>query len=458
MQPRNIEVFDGLRITTEHFDHLQGSIHSALADLRGIAGLARVHRGFEVSRVDAHSVQVQPGLAFDHQGRRVVSDEPIKLETPASIATAPHFVCAAYDQGADGEVEGRPTRIWDSARVDIRTALPDVNDDSIVLAELRPAEGEEGFTVHPAPSAAAEPSTPSAPNEPPAAPQPVTQGARTVARLGVAALARAPVNADVMKRLASALRARSVAPGEGPVFTERLTAAEVHAGITLLAVGADATARVDLAILSPPAEGPTAVTMPDATWRLDTSGHGQGVVAADGSISQFGAGLSALSGPAGQGRCTAAGFTDTGILRCAVADAPRTNGDALLQSFIGGLGLTLRLAPRNGDGFAIDAILDWNGQASQELASWIERPGTGITCEARIGWTAWGDAVATSAPPTAPPIAAPAETGSGGSTPAVVPTNETAAGQPPNGGSPSESGEGASPAAGPAEPAPGGEG
>jgi hypothetical protein len=389
MQPRNIEVFDGLRITTEHFDHLQGSIHSALADLRGIAGLARVHRGFDVSRIDAHAVQVAPGLAFDRQGRRVVSDEPVRLETPAAIASAPHFVCVAYDQGADGEVEGRPTRIWDSALIDIRPALPGPNEDAIVLAELRPAQGDEGFTVHADTGTAAPPVPVETTPAPPESASEVAPSLTPAARLGIAQFAAAEIDPQLIARLTSAVRARAATPGEGSLFTERLGSAEALAGFAILSVATDATARMMLTLAAGSPEAP-----PSAIWRLDASGHGQAVAAADGSISQFGAGLSALSGPAGQGRCAAGSFTDTGILRSAVADAPRTNGDALLHAFLGGFGFTLRLMPRNGDGFGIDAIMDWNGPPSEEIATWIEQNAEHLTWQARVGWTASGHMIA----------------------------------------------------------------
>ncbi len=389
MQPRNIEVFDGLRITTEHIDHLQGSIHSALADLRGIAGLARVHRGFEVSRVDAHSAQVEPGFAFDTHGRRIVSDEPVRLETPAAIATVIHYVCVAYEQGADGEVEGHATRIWDSAHVDIRAARPEPND-AIVLAELHPAEGEEGFTVHPP----AEPNA-AAPSEPaPASETPIPgareESAKPVVQLGVVEVPSAIVDAAVITRLAGAVRARVATPGEGVVFSERLTGTEALAGFTIQSVAVDATARVLLTLGPSASETAAGAPEPNVAWRIDASAHGQAVVADDGSLSQFGAGLSALSGPAGQGRCAAGSFTDTGILRSAVADAPRTNGDALLHAFLGGLGFTLRLVPRNGDGFGIDTIVEWSGAPSEEIAVWIEQNGGRLTWQAKLGWTASG--------------------------------------------------------------------
>ena len=50
MRPGHLNVFDGLRMTTEHMNYLQGSFHSAVQDLRGILGLGLVHKGLEEAR------------------------------------------------------------------------------------------------------------------------------------------------------------------------------------------------------------------------------------------------------------------------------------------------------------------------------------------------------------------------------------------------------------------------
>ena len=39
MQPAQIRVFDGLRLTTEHLNHLQAALRSGVQDLREILGL-----------------------------------------------------------------------------------------------------------------------------------------------------------------------------------------------------------------------------------------------------------------------------------------------------------------------------------------------------------------------------------------------------------------------------------
>jgi hypothetical protein len=80
VKPAGIRVFDGLRITTDHVEHLQASFLSALQELRLVAGPGQVHQGFEVEATDEGHVTVLPGLAFDTAGNRIAGDEPTVLE------------------------------------------------------------------------------------------------------------------------------------------------------------------------------------------------------------------------------------------------------------------------------------------------------------------------------------------------------------------------------------------
>ena len=121
MRPGQLRVFDGLRVTTEHVDHFQASLHSAIRDIREILGLGMVYAGFNVAATDAQTVTVQPGLAFDFQRNRVVLDERQTLEVTFSENQDTAFVCAKYDQIEGGETEGRTTLIWDSCALVVRT-------------------------------------------------------------------------------------------------------------------------------------------------------------------------------------------------------------------------------------------------------------------------------------------------------------------------------------------------
>ena len=135
MRPGHLNVFDGLRMTTEHMNYLQGSFHSAVQDLRGILGLGVVHKGLEVV-VEGGGVTVQPGLAFDHQGNRIVLDMPVTVELNFAAGENTKYVCVKYDQIEDGEVEGRFTLVWDSCGVVLLPELPDAADNIVPLARV----------------------------------------------------------------------------------------------------------------------------------------------------------------------------------------------------------------------------------------------------------------------------------------------------------------------------------
>jgi hypothetical protein len=145
MRPSHLQVFDGLRITTEHMEHLQSALHSAVDDLRDIAGNGQVHRGFEVVSESPGTVTVMPGLAFDARGRRLVSDEPKTLAVDAGAPGTTTYVCLEYEQLATGEVEGKPTLIWDNCTAVALPALPPPDEALIVLARV--TGGETGLTV-----------------------------------------------------------------------------------------------------------------------------------------------------------------------------------------------------------------------------------------------------------------------------------------------------------------------
>lgn len=136
MRPGQIRVFDGLRITTEHMEHLQGSFHSAVQDIREILGLGKVYHGFEVIAGGDGSIQVQPGLAFDFQKNRIVCDEPKTVEVMFGAGEDTKYVCMKYDQIEDGKVEDKFTLVWDSCSVVMQTTLPETKENLVPIAKL----------------------------------------------------------------------------------------------------------------------------------------------------------------------------------------------------------------------------------------------------------------------------------------------------------------------------------
>ena len=146
MRPGHLNVFDGLRITTEHMNYLQGSFHSAVQDLRGIIGLGNVYEGFAVT-VAGNTVTVGPGLAFDHQKNRIVLDLPATVELNFAPDENTKYVCIKYDQIDDGEVEGRFTLVWDSCSVELTSELPQPADNLVAVARIDRAGNNGTFEV-----------------------------------------------------------------------------------------------------------------------------------------------------------------------------------------------------------------------------------------------------------------------------------------------------------------------
>lgn len=181
MRPGHLNVFDGLRMTTEHMNYLQGSFHSAVQDLRGILGLGIVHKGLDV-KVEGNSVTVGPGLAFDYQGNRIVVDQELTVELNFAAGETTKYVCVKYDQIEDGEVEGRFTLVWDSAGVELQSSLPDPADNLVVVARVDRVNGN-GTSVKSV--------------EKTSSPAPVPTKATTVVQQGVARLSNTTNSASV---------------------------------------------------------------------------------------------------------------------------------------------------------------------------------------------------------------------------------------------------------------------
>lgn len=143
MKPAQIRVFDGLRLTTDHVNHLQGAFTSGLEDFRQILGLGKPQSGLEVSVQDNGAVTIQPGVAFDFDKNRLACDDPLNLQLAFGPQDHTKFICLKYEQVEDGAVEGNPTMVWDSCSALVRDALPDPKENLVPLARVvRDAEGK----------------------------------------------------------------------------------------------------------------------------------------------------------------------------------------------------------------------------------------------------------------------------------------------------------------------------
>jgi hypothetical protein len=144
MKPARIQVFDGLRLTTEHFDHLQSAMQSTVEDVREAVGLGVVYRGCQVSIADT-TVTVQPGLAFDGQKGRLVLDEPKAATLDLAPGEDTRFVCLKYDQVWTDKVGDQFTLVFDSCLVELSPTLP--SPLSGLLAIARIDRTRSGFNI-----------------------------------------------------------------------------------------------------------------------------------------------------------------------------------------------------------------------------------------------------------------------------------------------------------------------
>ena len=345
MRAARIRVFDGLRIATEHVEHLQDSVHSSIEELREAVGLPRIVRGLAVRADGDDAIVVETGLAFDARRRRLAVDEPLRVEVAPAPGVATRYVCLGHEGVEDGEVEGRPTLVWDSVTVALRDAPP--TDDFLALARLVQGEGDT-FTVGPL----EEPEPPAEePAGAPAGPQP----APLRVAVGVARLpGDAPEAADPFTALLAALRE----PAEGsPPVRVPLAATDVALEFPPASVGL--TVRLSATVQGP--DGGSVTT--------EGAGHGE-VALGDGA--KFG----------------------LLTLRRADEDA----GSQLAQDAVAALPLraSLRLLadvhPAPPAGFGLACALVWGGPRDEAQLAALEAELMGLTWELVAGWRAIGAA------------------------------------------------------------------
>jgi hypothetical protein len=360
MQPSQIRVFDGLRITTEHVNHLQGALQSALRDLRTIAG-AGVHRGLAV-QPEADAVTIQPGLAIDPSGNRLVCDEPIKLAIAGLAPDQPRFVCLRYDSVETAEVEGRPTLVWDSCAADVREAAPAADENVVVLARVvKAADGplrvESASDAAPADEPAAE--------EPGPAGLQIAQGLMRLPDEDAGGLAAI---------LAAAVRAQT------------LTAEPLAIGLARreAALAGEAVSVSCQSVLSAAFAGAAEGEAPPPQLRLHATGGGEATFTAD-TVQQFA--LSTLAPSDGAMSRPSLGADAIVCLapELLLETAEETPLIAVLRKFE----LRARLEPlATGGGFAVVCEALWTGEAGEPGARAVEAALTAAHWELSLAWKA----------------------------------------------------------------------
>jgi hypothetical protein len=420
MQPGHIRVFDGLRITTEHIEHFQGSLHSAITDVRSILGLGRVHRGFDVQKAGGDAVAVQPGLAFDYVGNRIVNDEPKTLAVPYVSEQTPGYVCIAYAQLENGVVDGQATLVWDSCEVSVRTAPPKLGENVLAIATLVPATGNgERFKVVPSvaprdrgeartdgargneahagdtaaagtPPAAEDVGTPvtpavvPAPASPTTSPSPVLRVRQNVTRLRGDDASRTALATTLRNAL------RLAVPQDGAVATAAATLASA-----VIRTGFPITSLSCHAVLSAAVTVPGDATQPATEASCSSTSHGEATLG-DGAVMQScitdaRAKDGATGGPA---HVYTPGVSDGAIARLPFArsyTADESSNAIIPADVLTGLMLSLEVGQPTTDGFTLDCRVRWAGpQATQDVTDWLGEHGPGLDWTAEILWKAIG--------------------------------------------------------------------
>jgi hypothetical protein len=397
MQPGHIRVFDGLRVSTEHIDHFQGSLHSAIGDVRRILGLGRVHRGFGVAR-DGEGVIVQPGLAFDFTGNRLVADEAIPLAVPPN---RPAYVCIGYAQVEAGVVDGHPTLIFDSVAADVRVTPPTPGENVLVLATLVASAGDSDapFDVMPGRLHAALDAPAStggngalAPNG--RTPEPVT--ATTASSSPPASPAAIRVHQDVLRlRSDTASRdavivlersmERTDANGAGPTPSAVLASGMIPANFTVASVTCHAAFEASLAS--------------DVTVRCRGMSHGDATFGEGGLVGQQCVAETEIEVTSSDAVARSRGATVSQTFVAGLPFAPGRattspdTGMGLPVEVLAGLGIGVALGAPTDDGVPVSCVLFWDGPGSTVALQWLTDHAPALEWTADVAWKAIGTTV-----------------------------------------------------------------
>jgi hypothetical protein len=427
MKPGQIRVFDGLRLTTEHVEHLQGALHSALQDVREILGLGKVYRGFEVVAAGTETITVQPGLAFDFQKNRLVCDEPQSIKVAFGPDEEAQYVCLKYDQTEDREVEGHFTLIWDSCSVVLQPTLPEPKDNLVPIARLTKAgdgslqiislsrsqnedeatEGTDGVAESsesvavlsmPRPNGAR---TEVKPGTALATPTPRPGSWRLHVQQGVTRLAAIPGTENYLNTtLAAALR-RTLSTRNGATAEELrfgLAEAEVALNFAMTSLtcqtilsGIFSLTQVPHPTEVLPTSGGAAI---NTSLKVKSTANGEATFVDDG-VTQFG--LSTMqcysdAGVTGAAWCQS-DLTERGIAHLSLDGWLQADGTnlAAARDILQYLQLLIRVDKSSGRGFKVVCNLLWNGGVSEEIIQKIEGQKPNLTWSTLVAWKALGE-------------------------------------------------------------------
>ena len=139
---------DGLRVTSQHLNHLRDSVTQAVADLRGVLGLGRIGLGLRlVVDEDGGSVGLTSGVGFTAGGQRVAVEDDTALDVPAGAG--PFHVVLALENSdlAPARAADTPTIIFATTTVDLVAGEAPADSDLLVVGQVSRATDDSLLAV-----------------------------------------------------------------------------------------------------------------------------------------------------------------------------------------------------------------------------------------------------------------------------------------------------------------------
>jgi hypothetical protein len=147
------QYLEGLRVTADHLQHTEDSLHEAVLDLRRSVGVGRVGWGLHVT-LASKAVTIQPGVAFSPSGLRLNIDAATSLSVPADAGPWRVVLRATESDRESLRVGGEPTLI---NLVTTPAIVPDgdIGPDALAIAAVTKKGSKFELSENPAVFAAA---------------------------------------------------------------------------------------------------------------------------------------------------------------------------------------------------------------------------------------------------------------------------------------------------------------
>ena len=130
-----VNFVDGLRVTTEHLNHLQSAVLDAVNDLRRVIGVGRVGAGLRLE-VDGPTLTLSPGIAITPDGAAVRLDEGATVTVPDGTGPFSVVLRAASHDLEAARVDGTPTIIFADTSVEAVEGTPAGEPDALVIGTV----------------------------------------------------------------------------------------------------------------------------------------------------------------------------------------------------------------------------------------------------------------------------------------------------------------------------------